>query len=102
VKTVTRHIGSHFVALVVTLPFAIWISRVATTDVLQPGAWALPLVAAYYLGMRIGGELIKGYARWRTADRRDRFSPGRGRNEGNGDDGGDQEPKLRMRWRSKE
>ncbi len=58
-------IGRHAIAALVLLPFAIWVVRVEKLDFLPPLAWLLPLAAAYYLGLRIGGEVVKGYHRWR-------------------------------------
>ncbi len=57
--------GPHCVALVVTLPFGIWITQLERADFLPQTAWLLPLAAAYYLGLRIGRELVKGWLRWR-------------------------------------
>lgn len=59
----------HVVAGLITLPFAVWIvvwtGRFPQFDYLPPLAWLLPLSASYYLGFRIGGEVVKGYTRWR-------------------------------------
>lgn len=60
-------LGRHLVAAVIVLPFAIWIWQLEKFDFLAPAAWLLPLVAAYYLGWRIGREVVKGYTRWRRA-----------------------------------
>ena len=60
-------VGQHVIALLIVLPFATWILLVEKYDFLPQYAWLLPLVAAYYLGMRIGRESIKGYFRWRQA-----------------------------------
>ncbi len=56
---------SHVIAAMVVLPFAVWVWRLEKLDVLAPAAWLLPLLAAYYLGFRIGREIMKGHARWR-------------------------------------
>lgn len=58
-------IGRHVVALLVLAPFALWILWVKKAAFLPWYAWLLPAAAAYYLGWRIGGEGLKGYARWR-------------------------------------
>ena len=59
----------HVIAALITLPFAIWVviwlARSPQFDFLPAYAWGLPLVAAYYLGFRIGREIVKGYGRWR-------------------------------------
>jgi hypothetical protein len=55
----------HAIALVITVPFAIWILVGDTRGVLPTGAWALPLAAAYYLGLRVGREVTKGVLRAR-------------------------------------
>lgn len=55
----------HVIALLIVIPFAIWIVRLERLDYLPPLAWLLPLAAAYYLGFRIGREVVKGYVRWR-------------------------------------
>lgn len=59
----------HVVAASITLPFAVWVVIWLQTSpdlgFLPPYAWGLPLVAAYYLGFRIGREVVKGYTRWR-------------------------------------
>jgi len=52
------------VAILVVLPFAIWVIRLEKLDFLPQVAWLLPLSAAYYLGFRIGKEVVKGYTRW--------------------------------------
>jgi hypothetical protein len=68
VRTQKRiRIGQHVVAAAIVLPFAIWVLLVDKYDFLPPYAWLIPLAAAYYLGMRIGRESIKGYFRWRRA-----------------------------------
>ena len=57
-----RH-GQHLIAALITLPFLLWILSEGTGTVLPAYAWALPLVAAYYLGSRIGRVLIRSYLR---------------------------------------
>ena len=59
--------GQHVIAALITLPFLVWIVVEGTEGVLPPYAWALPLLAAYYLGSRIGRVLIRGYTRARRA-----------------------------------
>jgi hypothetical protein len=58
-------IGQHVIAILVTTPFVVWILAEGTRGVLPGYAWTLPLLAAYYLGMRIGRVLIRGYLRAR-------------------------------------
>ena len=59
----------HVIAALITLPFAVWVvvwmGRFPQFDYLPGFAWLLPLSAAYYLGFRIGREVVKGYGRWR-------------------------------------
>ncbi len=55
----------HAIALAITVPFAIWILVGDTRGVLPTAAWAMPLAAAYYLGLRIGREVTKGVRRAR-------------------------------------
>ena len=50
----------HLIAAAVTIPFAIWIAMSDIRGVLSPTAWLLPLAAAYYLGLRIGHEVVRG------------------------------------------
>lgn len=50
----------HLIAAVVTIPFGIWIATSDIRGVLSPTAWLLPLAAAYYLGLRIGREVVRG------------------------------------------
>ena len=57
--------GAHLVGAAVTLPFGVWILIQGRFDVLVWYAWLLPLAVAYYLGHRIGRELIRGYRRWK-------------------------------------
>ncbi len=58
-------IGQHVIAAVIVFPFAIWVWTLEKVEYLPLYAWFLPLAAAYYLGLRIGRESIKGYVRWR-------------------------------------
>ncbi|MFQ5679519.1 MAG: hypothetical protein ACE5HP_08665 [Gemmatimonadota bacterium] len=58
-------LGRHLVALLVVLPFGVWILFLERGAYLPLYAWLLPFGAAYYLGLRIGGEALRGYARWR-------------------------------------
>ena len=62
-KTAAR--GQHLIAFLVTLPFAIWIAVEGTRGYFPVYAWAIPLAAAYYLGMRIGREIVRGWVRSR-------------------------------------
>lgn len=62
-KTAAR--GQHIIALLVTLPFAIWIAVEGTRGYFPLYAWVIPLAAAYYLGMRIGREVVRGWVRSR-------------------------------------
>jgi len=55
--------GQHLIAALITLPFFVWILMEGTGTVLPTYAWALPLLAAYYLGSRIGRVLIRNYLR---------------------------------------
>jgi hypothetical protein len=55
--------GQHAIALLVTIPFAIWIAVEGTRGYFPLYAWAIPLAAAYYLGMRIGREVVRGWVR---------------------------------------
>ena len=57
--------GQHAIALLVTIPFAIWIAVEGTRGYFPLYAWAIPLAAAYYLGMRIGREVVRGWVRSR-------------------------------------
>lgn len=58
----------HFIAAAVTIPFAIWIATSDIQGVLSPAAWLLPLAAAYYLGLRIGREVVRGVRRARSEE----------------------------------
>ena len=58
-------LAAHVIALLIVLPFAIWILVGGRSGYFPLYAWLLPLTAAYYLGLRIGRELAKGYLRWR-------------------------------------
>lgn len=58
-----RRLWSHGAAVGITVPFAVWVFAVRTTEVISPVAWLLPLGASYYLGWRIGKELAKGWVR---------------------------------------
>jgi hypothetical protein len=57
----------HLIAAGIVLPFAIWIVVGGQFAILPGYAWLLPLAAAYYLGYRIGREVIRGYSSWRRA-----------------------------------
>ena len=57
--------GQHLIASLITFPFLVWILVEGTGGVLPTYAWALPLLAAYYLGSRIGRVLIRNYLRSR-------------------------------------
>lgn len=58
-------IGQHVIAAAIVLPFGIWVLVLEKSAYLPWYAWLLPLAAAYYLGLRIGREAIRGYERWR-------------------------------------
>jgi predicted nucleic acid-binding Zn ribbon protein len=62
--------GRHLIAALVTLPFAIWVLTLDRGATLAQPVWILPLAGAYYLGLRIGGEVVRGYARWNKTRRR--------------------------------
>lgn len=64
-------IGQHLVAALVTLPFAIWIAVEGVEGFLPLYAWAIPLAAAYWLGMRIGREVLRGAVAARRARERE-------------------------------
>ena len=55
--------GRHLIAALITLPFLVWILVRGTGSVLPIYAWILPLLAAYYLGSRIGAVLIRNFLR---------------------------------------
>ena len=55
----------HLIAAAITIPFAIWIALSDIRGVLAPAAWLLPLAGAYYLGLRIGREVVRGMRRAR-------------------------------------
>jgi len=57
----------HLIAGAIVLPFAVWTVLGGRFDVLPSYAWLLPLAAAYYLGYRIGREVVRGYTRWTRA-----------------------------------
>ena len=57
--------GQYAVAALITLPFLVWILIDGTGTVLPAYAWALPLLAAWYLGSRIGRVLVRNYLRSR-------------------------------------
>ena len=59
--------AAHLVALIIVVPFAIWILVGGRSGYFPAYAWLLPLAAAYYLGLRIGRELARGYLRWRRS-----------------------------------
>lgn len=60
-------ISPHLIAILIVVPFAVWVVRLEKAEFLPAYAWLLPLGAAYYLGFRIGREAVKGYLRWRRA-----------------------------------
>ena len=55
--------GQYVVAALITLPFLVWIIVEGTGTVLPTYAWALPLLASWYLGSRIGRVLVRNYLR---------------------------------------
>jgi len=57
--------GQYLVAALITLPFLVWILAAGTGTVLPTYAWALPLLASWYLGSRIGRVLFRNYLRAR-------------------------------------
>ena len=57
----------HVLAGCIVIPFAVWIVLGGQFAVLPRYAWLLPLAAAYYLGFRIGREVVRGYGRWRRS-----------------------------------
>jgi hypothetical protein len=61
----------HGIAVLIVFPFAVWILTLDRGAYLPAIAWLIPLAAAYYLGLRIGREVVKGYTRWRRTLRPD-------------------------------
>ena len=59
--------AAHLIAILIVLPFAVWVLVGGRSGYFSLYAWLLPLAAAYYLGLRIGRELTKGYLRWRRS-----------------------------------
>jgi len=59
--------GQRLIAGVITLAFLAWILAEGTGDVLPLYAWALPLLAAWYLGSRIGRVISRNVLRSRRA-----------------------------------
>jgi len=57
--------GQYVVAALITLPFLVWILVAGTGSVLPTYAWALPLLASWYLGSRIGRVVVRNYLRAR-------------------------------------
>ncbi|MDX1579895.1 MAG: hypothetical protein R3266_15535 [Gemmatimonadota bacterium] len=55
----------HLVAVVVTLPIAVWVFTHPTFDRQPLALWALLVLAAYYLGYRLGREVVRIYLRVR-------------------------------------
>ena len=55
----------HVVATVVALPIAFWVFTHPSFDRRPLGAWILFIVAAYYLGFRLGREVVRIYTRLR-------------------------------------
>jgi len=53
---------------------AAWIAVSDLRGVLSPVAWLMPLGAAYYLGLRLGHEVVKGVRR-AGGDRAARWMP---------------------------
>jgi len=64
----------HLIAAGITVPFAIWIVLSDIRGVLPWAAWLLPLAAAYYLGLRIGRELVRGVRRARRDESSGRWT----------------------------
>ncbi|MFQ5890019.1 MAG: hypothetical protein ACE5JR_08185 [Gemmatimonadota bacterium] len=64
-------VGQHAVAVLVTAPFAAWIAIEGVKGFLPRYAWLLPLAAAYYLGLRIGRETLRGVLTALRSRRRD-------------------------------
>lgn len=59
--------AAHLIAILIVLPFGVWVLVGGRSGYFPLYAWLLPLAAAYYLGLRIGRELTKGYLRWRRS-----------------------------------
>jgi hypothetical protein len=57
--------GQRVIAGLITTAFLAWILVEGTGDILPLYAWALPLLAAWYLGSRIGRVLSWNYLRSR-------------------------------------
>ena len=55
----------HVMALAVALPIAAWVFTHPTFDGRPIELWALFVIAAYYLGYRLGREVMKVYTRMR-------------------------------------
>lgn len=53
------------IAALITLPFAVWIAMEGTGTYFPRYAWLLPLAGAYYLGLRIGGVVVRGWTKAR-------------------------------------
>lgn len=53
----------HAIAAGVMIPFAVWVATSDFRGVLHPAAWLMPLAGAYYLGFRIGREILRGMYR---------------------------------------
>ena len=64
-------VGPHVIAALIVVPFAVWVLTLDRGAYLPDAAWLIPLAAAYYLGFRIGREVVKGYTRWRRTLRHD-------------------------------
>lgn len=60
---------AHVIALLVVVPFAGWILLDSQFSYFPWYAWLLPLAAAYYLGFRLGREVMKGWIRWQRVNR---------------------------------
>jgi len=66
----------HLIAAGITVPFAVWIVLSDIRGVLPWTAWLLPLAAAYYLGLRIGREVVRGVRRAGDDEPSDRWTTG--------------------------